>query len=58
MRQYDDFEVQAIAEEEGLEYAVRHYMSADCCKNPETQKLWREAAGALERLAKHLHLDD
>lgn len=47
-----------IVENEGLEYAVRHYMGADVIKNPETAKLWIEAEAALTALAKHLHLED
>lgn len=56
--QYDDFEVRDRVEQEGLDYAVRHYMDASSCKNPETARLWQEAADALNALAKHLHLDD
>ena len=55
---YDDFEVRDIVENEGLDYAVRHYMTADHCENPKTAELWGAAEKALNTLAKHLHLDE
>lgn len=55
---YDDIEVAEIAADEGLEYAVRHYMGAESIKSPETAQLWQAADDALTALAKHLHLDD
>ena len=56
-RKYDDFEVQEICEDEGLDYAVRHYMGPESIKNPETARLWEEAGKALNALAEHLHLE-
>jgi hypothetical protein len=53
---FDDIEVRAIVEEEGIGYAVMHYMPASYCKNPETAKLWKEASDALSALKRHLHL--
>jgi hypothetical protein len=55
---YDDFEARGIVENEGLEYAVRHYTNAESFKNPETAKLWGAAAKALDALVAHLHLED
>ena len=54
---YDDIKVKEIVEDEGLDYAIRHYMGSDSIKNPETAKLWDDAALALDALAKHLHLE-
>ena len=58
MSQYNDIEVKERVEQEGLEYAVRHYMSSDSIKNPELAKLWDDAAASLDALAKYLRLDD
>lgn len=41
-------------ENEGLEYAVRHYIDGAEFKDPVTECLWTEAAQALGRLVKHL----
>jgi hypothetical protein len=54
----NDIEVRERVDQEGLDYAVRHYMSGDSCQNPETAKLWDEAAAALNNLAAHLGLED
>lgn len=57
-QKYDDLTVREIVEDEGLDYAVRHYMSSDSIKSEETAQLWSAASDALEALAKHLHLDE
>lgn len=54
----NDIEVRERVEQEGLDYAVRHYMDGSSIQNPVTAKLWDEAATALEKLAKHLRLED
>jgi hypothetical protein len=43
-----------IIENEGLGYAVRHYISGDAFKDPETQIRWNNAAGSLEALIEYL----
>lgn len=54
MDPYTNGEVVEIIENEGLDYAVRHYCDADSIKDPETSALWAEAAGSLDRLVEHL----
>jgi hypothetical protein len=58
MSTLSDHEVRARVDQEGLEYAVRHYMDGSSIQNPVTAKLWDEAATALNALAKQLGLDD
>lgn len=41
-------------ENEGLAYAVRHYIDGSCFKDPDTARLWREADAALAALITHL----
>lgn len=53
-KKYTDHEVAMIVEDEGIGYAVLHYMAADNCKNPETEELWNQAEIALKNLAEHL----
>lgn len=53
----DDFEVRDIIVNEGLDYAVRHYMGSEHIENPITKKLWDAAETALNELVKHLHLE-
>lgn len=43
-----------IIEDEGLDYAVRHYISGDEFNDPTTEKLWTEADKALTALVQHL----
>lgn len=58
MDKYDDFEVRSIVENEGIGYAVLHYMGADRVENPVTAKLWEDAEKALKALSDRLHLDE
>lgn len=55
--QYSDLECVERIEQEGFEYAVRHYMDSRHIQNPVTGKLWDEAAKAMNKLAEHLHLE-
>lgn len=41
-------------ENEGLEYAVRHYIEGDAFKDPVTARLWTAADCILTALVKHL----
>lgn len=43
-----------IIENEGLDYAVRHYISGSAFKDPDTARLWTAADGALNALVNHL----
>jgi hypothetical protein len=40
---YSDVEVKRIVENEGLDYALLHYLSPEQIDNPELKKLWTEA---------------
>lgn len=42
----------ARVQQEGIGYAVQHYMSGKDIADPELAKLWDEAAAALDRLEK------
>lgn len=53
-KKYTDHEVAEIIEDEGIGYAVLHYMNSTYCKNPETAELWDQAEIALKNLADHL----
>lgn len=44
--------VAARVQQEGLGYAVQHYMSGKDIADPELAKLWDEAAEALDKLEK------
>lgn len=55
---YSDKDLRNIIEDEGLDYAVRFYLSEECIEDEDTQKLWRQARIALEKLAAHLELED
>ena len=43
-----------LIENEGLDYAVRHYTSGSSFKDSDTGLLWDEAANALNNLVNHL----
>jgi hypothetical protein len=43
-----------IIENEGLDYAVRHYISGDEFKDPETAKRWKLADKTLTDLCEYL----
>jgi hypothetical protein len=53
-----DIEVRDIIENEGLEYAVLHYMDESSIDSTKTAKLWKVAREALQALSKHLKLED
>lgn len=44
-------------ENEGVGYAVMHYIGGDAFKDAETAKLWSEASRALETLCNHLAVE-
>lgn len=44
-------------ENEGLDYAVRHYCGADSFKDPKTRELWAAAEKGLNDLVKYLEDD-
>lgn len=58
MDKMNDIEVRERVEQEGLDYAVRHYMDGRSIQNPVTAQLWDNAAAALNALAEYLHLED
>lgn len=41
-------------QEEGLDYAVRHYCDGSTFRDPETARLWDVAAKAIDDLYAHL----
>jgi hypothetical protein len=43
---------------EGLDYAVRRYISADEFKDSETRRLWREAGNILDALEQHIGYEE
>lgn len=43
-----------IIENEGMGYAVQHYCDGDYFKDPETARLWAEAADALNALQQYV----
>lgn len=43
-----------IIENEGLGYAVQHYISGDAFADPKTARLWNDADRALATLVTHL----
>lgn len=54
MNKQTDGDAVDIIENEGLDYAVRHYISGDYFEHAETGRLWDEAEKALDALVKHL----
>lgn len=44
----------AIIGNEGLAYAVRHYIEGDAFKDPVTAGLWDAASNTLDELVAHL----
>lgn len=57
-RKYSDRELLEIIEDEGhLEYAVRHVCDSRHISDPETGRLWDEAAVALNKLAERIGYD-
>lgn len=46
-----------MVEEEGLGYAVQHYINGDSFKDPETARLWTLAAETLDALESHLRAE-
>jgi hypothetical protein len=55
---YSDTDLRNVIEDEGLDYAVRFYLSEKDIKSEETRQLWQTARVALEKLAAHLELED
>lgn len=49
-----DIDVKERAEQEGLGYAVMHYMDESDIQNPVTKKLWKKAREAMTALNEHL----
>ena len=49
-KKYNDSQVADIIINEGLGYAVQHYLPADQIKNPELAKLWQQAEDALNSI--------
>ncbi len=45
-----NFEISEIIEQEGLGYAVQHYLNAAACADPEMKKLWAQAKEALDKI--------
>lgn len=53
--EYTNREAGEILEDEGIEYAVRHYCDGSYFKDETTGKLWDASAKSLNALVKHLH---
>lgn len=58
MDKYTDLEIKGIVEDEGLGYAVMHYMDKENIWSEKTKKLFSTAKNAMLKLAKHLGVDD
>lgn len=58
MGEYTDKELRDIIENEGFSYAVQDYLDPDSIEDGTTKKLWADAKEALDKLAKHLKLDE
>lgn len=43
-----------IIQNEGLDYAVRHYIDGEEFKDPETARLWKLSDACLSALVEHL----
>jgi hypothetical protein len=52
---YTRAEAASIVENEGLAYAVQHYIRADKFKDPELRRLWQAANDALDELEAYLN---
>jgi hypothetical protein len=52
-----NFEACRIIANEGADYAVRHYISADEFIDPKTRQLWRAAENALDALETYIDFD-
>lgn len=50
MKKYTNKQVAEIVENEGLGYAVQHYMSSEDIKDKELAKQWEVAKGALNTI--------
>lgn len=53
-----DHQVAMTIENEGVGYAVLHYMDSTSIRSPETKKLWDDAENALKALMEHLGVED
>lgn len=47
-------EIAAVVDNEGLDYAIQHYLSSDRIADPELAKLWQDAAAALSAVSSYL----
>lgn len=52
----DDAALAGLIEQEGLDYAIQHYLDPQQIQDPETKRLWLRAKHALDALAKHLEV--
>ena len=52
--QYTNGDAVDIIENEGVGYAVQHYISGDYFKDPVTAALWNAADKSLKALVEHL----
>jgi len=51
-------ELKYVIEEEGLAYAIQDYLDPDRIEDIETKTLWLNAKEALDKLSRHLNLND
>jgi hypothetical protein len=57
MSKYTNGDAVDIIENEGLEYAVRHYCDAGSFKDPQTVRLWDKAEESLTNLVNYLQVE-
>lgn len=55
---YTNVGVARIIENEGLEYAIRHYMSGDSIVDPKLAEMWDEASKLLDEIEKYASLEE
>lgn len=56
-KEYTNGDAVDIIENEGVGYAVQHYVSGSWFKDDTTERLWTNAANALELLQDYLRKD-
>lgn len=51
--------VDMVIDDEGLDYAIQHYISSDNIADPELRKLWQRAKNALAEIESYIaeHLE-
>lgn len=54
-REYTNRDAAEIIDNEGLDYAVRHYCDGKYFKDPITAALWDKAALNIQKLVDYLH---